>query len=90
MPGCAHDALYVVATGDDSDSEVRRDARNDLQWVEVDALGNSLAVETHRGGAELVKAEERAARWGSTVAEALRAAPVAPRRACDVRRERGW
>jgi hypothetical protein len=47
MPGCAHDALCIVATGDDSDNEVRRDARNDLQWVEVDALGNSLAVETH-------------------------------------------
>jgi hypothetical protein len=32
-----------------------------------------------------VKAEGRVARRGSTVAEALRPAPVAPRRACDVR-----
>jgi hypothetical protein len=56
-----------VATGDDSDGEVWRDARNELQWVEVNAPGNSLAVKTHRGGTAPV----RAARWGLTVAEVL-------------------
>jgi hypothetical protein len=56
-----------VATGDSSDCEVRCDARNELQWVEVDVPGNSLTAETHRGGATPVRAEGRAARWGSTV-----------------------
>jgi hypothetical protein len=79
-----------VATGDGSDGGVRRYAWNELQWVEVDALGNSLVAETHRGGAASVRAEGRTVWWGSTVAEVLRWASVAPRLAYDARRERGW
>jgi hypothetical protein len=36
-----------MITGDGSNGEVRRDAQNELQWVEADAPGNSLAAETH-------------------------------------------
>jgi hypothetical protein len=55
----------------------------------VDALGNSLVAETHRGGIAPVRAKGRAVRRGSTVAEALRRASVALRWAYDVSREKG-
>jgi hypothetical protein len=54
-----------VITGDGSNGEVRRDAQNELQWVEADAPGNSLAAETHRGGTTPIRVEGKAAWWAS-------------------------
>jgi hypothetical protein len=53
------------------------------EGVVVSASGNSLATETHRGSAAPVRVVQR----DLTVAEALRWAPVAPRRSYNTRRE---
>jgi hypothetical protein len=68
-------------------SEMRRNRCVEHEGEVVSASGNSLVAETHRGGAAPVRAEGRAAQRGSTVAEALRRVPVAPRQSYDVRRE---
>jgi hypothetical protein len=65
VPGRAHDVLSAVvtrvwhasgvATGNDSDGEVRRDAQNELQWVEADASGKEGASGAHRGRRLMVR-----------------------------------
>jgi hypothetical protein len=76
-----------AAGGGAPTSEVRRNWHSEHEGEVLCAPGKSLVAETHRGGTTPVRVEGRAAQRGSTVAEALRWAPVALRQSYDAKME---